>query len=82
MATRPFTIYTTVTFLGVNYFRAMNFLDVLQELKFVASIIELSKEIDPGSTMAQMVYFSFPYYFTIPNAEFRNRHFKFFNSEL
>ena len=24
-----------------------------------------------GTTMAQMAHFSFPYYFTIPNSEFR-----------
>ena len=41
------------------------------------------------STMAQMAHFSSPYYFTIPNSEFRilnsvlrNLHFEFLNSEL
>ena len=29
------------------------------------------------STMAQMTHFSFPYYFTIPNSEFRNLHYNF-----
>ena len=41
--------------------------------------------------MAQMAHFSFPYYFTIPNSEFRilnsesefrNLHYEFRNSEL
>ena len=34
------------------------------------------------ATMAQMAHFSFPYYFTIPNSEFRNLHYEFRNSEL
>ena len=35
-------------------------------------------------TMAQMAHFSFPYYLTIPNSEFRNLHYmyEFRNSEL
>ena len=33
-------------------------------------------------TMAQMAHFSFPYYFTIPNSEFRNLHDEFRNSEF
>ena len=35
-----------------------------------------------NSTTAQMAHFSFQYYFTIPNSEFRNLHYEFQNSEL
>ena len=36
------------------------------------------------STMAQMAHFSFPYYFTFPNSEFRilNFEFRILNSEF
>ena len=47
-----------------------------------------AKMVRPGHlwslicTMAQMAYFPFPYYFTIPNSEFRNLHCEFRNSEF
>ena len=36
------------------------------------AISVLAIEVLLYSTMAQMAHFSFPYYFTIPNSEFRN----------
>ena len=41
-------------------------------------------ETGRNPTMAQMAHFSFPYYFTIPNSEFRilNSEFRILNSEF
>ena len=43
---------------------------------------DFSDDQDRKGTMAQMSHFSIPYYFTIPNSEFRNLHYEFRNSEL
>ena len=48
----------------------------------VLAVGEVGGCLNNVSTMAQMANFSFTYYFTIPNSEFRNLHCEFRNSEF
>ena len=41
---------------------------------------KLQFNLNTEGTMAPMAHFSFPYFFTIPNSEFRNLHYEFRNS--
>ena len=45
-------------------------------------LVYFSKQGGLNSTMAQMAHFSFPYYFTIPNSEFRVPNFALRISEF
>ena len=54
---------------GKNIYKSINFSRVALSFACKFNI--------PSNTMAQMAHFSFPYYFPIPNSEFRNLHCEF-----